>query len=452
MILKVKNISKKYISNKHAFELSNVSFSLQNGKILGLIGKSGSGKTTIGKIITRLIDDYEGEIIIDGITYSKLKPTKQNLKRLRQNTQIIFQNPIDSLNNFELIYQTLKLPILTFKTYKSKLNQINNFLQKDTYQDFIFKKNGFCYFLLNELDFNQLNLSCKIDVLIKNLNIFNKQIQNNLNNYFKINFLENSNEYQTEKKIKKLFKLKNKLKKTIIKKKFLAITKIQKENLNLLIKEYKKLKTYIKLMKTEMHLKGISNWDFWKFKFQKYLLFQKIILKIKRYFLKQIIIDQLISSALKEVGLNENWVNRYPFQFSGGQQQRISIARALLANPKLIIADEPISSLDISIQAQIVNLLKDLCNQKNIAILFIAHDLNMVRFISDDVIVLYQGQIVEQGTVFEIFENPIHPYTKSLLLSSLTHTNDLKNFNFEKTQNSKYIKISKTHFVLDNFK
>lgn len=124
---------------------------------------------------------------------------------------------------------------------------------------------------------------------------------------------------------------------------------------------------------------------------------------------------QKVYEMLHKVGLAQEHANRYPHQFSGGQRQRIGIARALIMNPDLIIADEPISALDMSIQAQVVNLMKDIQKETNTAFLFIAHDLSMVKYISDRIGVLHLGHLVETGTKQEIFDNPIHPYTRSLL-------------------------------------
>ena len=125
---------------------------------------------------------------------------------------------------------------------------------------------------------------------------------------------------------------------------------------------------------------------------------------------------------LERVGLSHEHANRYPHQFSGGQRQRIGIARALVMNPDLVIADEAISALDVSIQAQVVNLMKDIQKETGCAYLFIAHDLSMVKYISDRIGVLHLGHLVETGSKDEIFENPVHPYTKSLL-SAIPHTN-----------------------------
>ena len=122
-----------------------------------------------------------------------------------------------------------------------------------------------------------------------------------------------------------------------------------------------------------------------------------------------------IYRIMEKIGLSREHANRYPHQFSGGQRQRIGIARALIMEPKLVIADEPISALDVSIQAQVVNLMKGLQEELGTAYLFIAHDLSMVKYISDRIGVLHLGHLVETGTTNEIFGNPIHPYTISLL-------------------------------------
>ena len=141
----------------------------------------------------------------------------------------------------------------------------------------------------------------------------------------------------------------------------------------------------------------------------------------RRYSSRQDRSDQIIE-MLKKVGLSPEHAARYPHQFSGGQRQRVGIARALIMNPKLIIADECISALDVSIQAQVVNLMKDIQEETGCAYLFIAHDLSMVKYISDRIGVLHLGYMVETGTKEEIFSNPIHPYTRSLL-SAIPHPN-----------------------------
>ncbi len=165
-----------------------------------------------------------------------------------------------------------------------------------------------------------------------------------------------------------------------------------------------------------------------------------------------------IQRILKKVGLAPEHIERYPHQFSGGQRQRVGIARALIMNPKLVIADECISALDVSIQAQVVNMMKDIQEETGCAYLFIAHDLSMVKYISDRIGILHLGHLLETGTTDEIFSNPVHPYTKSLL-SAIPRPNpkveknrEIKNYNY-RTSGIDYAKgtvhvVGGTHKVL----
>ena len=124
--------------------------------------------------------------------------------------------------------------------------------------------------------------------------------------------------------------------------------------------------------------------------------------------------DKIIS-LLERVGLNSEHANRYPHEFSGGQRQRIGLARALILDPKIVVCDEPVSALDVSIQSQIINLLKELQRKRGLTYLFVAHDMSVIRYISDRVGVMYLGHLVEEGGTDEVFDHPQHPYTRTLM-------------------------------------
>ena len=164
--------------------------------------------------------------------------------------------------------------------------------------------------------------------------------------------------------------------------------------------------------------------------------------------------QEKIASLLESVGLNREHANRYAHEFSGGQRQRIGIARALSLDPSFIIADEPISALDVSIQAQVVNLLKQLQKERGLTYLFIAHDLSMVKYISDRIAVMYRGKIVEIGPADVIYNSPVHPYTKSLLsaiplpdpISESTRTR-IPYTHEEQDETAKFHSVNEKHFV-----
>lgn len=166
----------------------------------------------------------------------------------------------------------------------------------------------------------------------------------------------------------------------------------------------------------------------------------------------------LVVEILKSVGLDESVLPRYPLEFSGGQQQRIGISRAVVLRPQLLVADEPISALDVSIQAQVVNIFNDLKDKYNLTILFIAHDLRMVEYISDRIAVMNKGRILEVGKTSQIMNNPLHPYTKSLLEavpsihgdkgSLLGYQYDINIHNYSETNQPEWLKVNDDHFIL----
>lgn len=171
---------------------------------------------------------------------------------------------------------------------------------------------------------------------------------------------------------------------------------------------------------------------------------------------------QKVEQALLDVGLLPEFASRFPHEFSGGQRQRIGIARILVMEPELIIADEPISALDVSIRAQVINLLAELQEEKDLTYLFIAHDLSVVRFISDRIAVIYKGKIVELAESEKLFANPLHPYTTSLLSAIPTpnpriekskvieiYEPDKSHFDYDENP-PKWVEIEPEHFILAN--
>jgi len=169
-----------------------------------------------------------------------------------------------------------------------------------------------------------------------------------------------------------------------------------------------------------------------------------------------------VQDALKEVGLLPEFASRFPHEFSGGQRQRIGIARALIMQPEFVIADEPISALDVSIRAQVLNLLNKLKKERNLTYLFIAHDLSVVRFISDRIAVIHKGRIVELADTEEIFAHPLHPYTQALLSAVpipdpeierkkklIVYDSNMHDYSVDKP---KWIEIKANHFIYANDK
>ncbi len=246
-LLEVKNLKKYFKTSRgmlHAVD--DVSFTIEKGKTLGVVGESGCGKSTTGRAILRLLEPTAGEVYFEGKDITKL--SHKEMREKRRELQMIFQDPFSSLNPRKTVSQTIMEPMIIHKLYKNK-------------------------------------------------------------------------EQMTEEVLK----------------------------------------------------------------------------------------------TMELVGLDERYFNTYPHELDGGRRQRIGIARALALHPKFIVCDEPVSALDVSIQAQILNLLNDLQEELDLTYMFITHDLSVVNHFSDDIAVMYLGRLIEKASAEELFKNPVHPYTKALL-------------------------------------
>lgn len=245
-ILEVKELKKYFaVPAGQVHAVDGISFSIEGGRTLGVVGESGCGKSTLGRVVVHLIDSTDGKIIFEGEDITKVN--RKKLTELRHKMQIIFQDPFSSLNPRMSLYETLAEPL-----------RIMGGLSKSEIEDRVYK-------------------------------------------------------------------------------------------------------------------------------------------------------------IMKTVGLAERLVNIYPHELDGGRRQRIGIARALIMEPKFIVCDEPVSALDVSIQAQILNLMADIQEEKGLTYIFVTHDLSVVKYISDDILVMYLGQMVEKAPTAELFEYRLHPYTKALL-------------------------------------
>ena len=246
-VIEIQHLKKYFSSNKGVLHaVDDVSFSIEKGKTMGVVGESGCGKSTLGRTIIHLQESTDGKIFLNGEDITFLKGKK--LAKTREKMQIIFQDPYSSLNPRMMVEDLIKEPLLVSRRYKSKAE-----------------------------------------------------------------------------------------------------------------------------------------------------------------------LEEQVTKLMDRVGVEKRLRNAYPHELDGGRRQRIGIARALALNPEFIVCDEPVSALDVSIQSQVVNMLEDMQQELGLTYLFIAHDLSMVKYISDRIGVLHLGHLLETGTTEEIFENPIHPYTRSLL-------------------------------------
>ena len=362
VLLKVEHLEQYFKLGKLRYlkAVDDVNFELYKGEVLGLVGESGCGKTTTGRSIIRLYDITGGSVYLDG------KRICAGIRRYKE-----------AIKNAKNKYREER------KALKGKmLEDIRNGMEaaeaKANYQQ-----------ALKEKEAELLEVVSVNSEEIKNAKFDHR----NCNKEFA--------KFEMQKVSDKYLPLIEK--------------ELDEEKLQALKKEYKEALAFAKKDR-------ITN--------KMQMIFQDPIASLDpRMTVRDIIAEGLIIRGVKDkkfideqvyrvlelVGLVPEHAGRYPHEFSGGQRQRIGIARAIVLNPELIIADEPVSALDVSIQAQVINLLNDLREKMGLTILFVAHDLSVVKYFSDRIAVMYYGKIVELTTSEELFAHPLHPYTRSLL-------------------------------------
>lgn len=379
--------------------VDDISFSIKKGEVFSLVGESGCGKTTTGRTIIKLYKSSGGQVFFEGVRItSDLVKAKAEHKAT---VQRLTEEKKAALAQLEL-----EKAGLTESEVQEKTKAI-----EDAYK-------------------SQFETSLSVVNEAKKDKHFERHVDKDV-----IENFEKTDAYKevVEKYDAMNAEIKDQIKALETKLASIQDPKDQKEVSSEMVKLQKEIK--LNAVRLKQDLSGLKYRLSHKNRLlmrRMQMIFQDPIASLNpRMTVKEIVaeglyingfkneveIDNRVKDALRTVGLLPEHASRYPHEFSGGQRQRIGIARALVVEPSFIIADEPISALDVSIRAQVINLLNDLREQKGITILFIAHDLSVVKYFTDRLAVMYFGKIVEMGDKNAIFNNPLHPYTKSLLES-----------------------------------
>ena len=362
VLLRVEHLKQYFRSGNYINKaVDDVSFFIKKGEVFGLVGESGCGKTTTGRTIINLYDPTDGKVIFHGLNVSSTQNGSKVLIRSMKNEA---KNKIAELERE--MKEAIKKDPSSEASAKQAFKEEKRRIKKD---------------LSNEIAAKQLDALKSGAAKAKSADAFRKQslarlkaeYEEDIKNLSGAELEERKQKYEIEKKAAS--------------KKNGMMTKMQMIFQDPIASIDPRM-TVREIIAEGLKIRGIRD---------------------KRF------IDEKVYEMLEMVGLVREHADRYPHEFSGGQRQRIGIARAIVMEPELIIADEPISALDVSIQAQVINLLNDLRNNMGLTILFIAHNLSVVKYFSDRIAVMYFGKIVEMADSDELFLHPLHPYTKSLL-------------------------------------